>query len=90
MILIEGVALLLVSPDNFFEDFHVQCMADAINQFPDIRPAMLIKSNPDSFRLMAQNQGNDQLCISRQTVSTWHEEMKLLFHTCASKRELVH
>ena len=24
------------------------------------------------------------------TVSTWHEEMKLLIHTCASKRELVH
>jgi hypothetical protein len=26
----------------------------------------------------------------RHTVSMWHEEMKLLFHTCASKRELVH
>ena len=24
------------------------------------------------------------------TVSTWHEEMKQLIHTCASKRELVH
>ena len=24
------------------------------------------------------------------TVSTWHEKMKLLIHTCASKRELVH
>ena len=67
MILIEGVALLLVSPDDFFQDFHIQCMAfrliDAVNQFPDIRPAMLIKGNPDRFRLMAQDQGNELACI---------------------------
>ena len=31
-----------------------------------------------------------QLCVSRQTVSTWHEEMKLLNHTCAGSREHVH
>ena len=30
------------------------------------------------------------LCVSIQTVSTWHEETKLLIHTCASKRELIH
>ena len=29
-------------------------------------------------------------CVSLHTVSTWHEEMKLLIHTCAGKRELVH
>jgi hypothetical protein len=66
MTLIEGVALLLVSPDNFFEHFHVQCIAfrliDAVNQFPDIRPAMLIKGNPDRFRLMAQDQRNESAC----------------------------
>ena len=27
---------------------------------------------------------------SKTTVSTWHEEMKLLNHTCTGKRELVH
>ena len=31
-----------------------------------------------------------QECVSRETVSTWHDEKKQLIHTCASKRELVH
>ena len=30
-----------------------------------------------------------QECVSRQTVSTWHEEKKQLIHTCASKPEHV-
>ena len=30
-----------------------------------------------------------QECVSRQTVSMWHEEKKQLIHTCASKPEHV-
>ena len=67
MILIEEVTLLLICSDDFFQDLHIKCMAfrliDAVNQFPDIRPAMLIQGNPDRFRLMAQDQGNELACI---------------------------
>ena len=73
MILVEGIALLLVSLDDFFQDLHIKCMAfrliDAVDQFPDIRPAMLIKGNSDRFRLMAKDQGNELACILISTGS---------------------
>ena len=60
MILIERVALLLVNTDDFFQNLHIQHMAarliDTVNQLPDIRPSMLIESDPNRFRLMAQDQ----------------------------------
>ena len=60
VVLIEGVPLLLICSDDFFQNLYIKCMAfrliDAVNQFPDIRPAMLIQGNPDRFRLMAQDQ----------------------------------
>ena len=73
MVLVKRVALLLIRSDDFFEDFHIQCMAfrliDAVNQLPDICPAMLIKGNSDRFRLMAKDQGNELACILISTGS---------------------
>ena len=73
MVLIKGVTLLLISSDDFFQDLQIQRMTtrliDAVNQLPDIRPAMLIKGNSDRFRLMAKDQGNELACILISTGS---------------------
>ena len=67
VIFIEGIALFLIRTDDFFQNLQIQRMTarliDTVNQVPDIRPTMLIESDPNRFRLMAQDQGNELACI---------------------------
>ena len=57
-----------------------------------------MKMNEEENKIMIERFGKDSIIslattckgVPHVTVSTWLEEMKLLIHTCASNRELVH
>jgi hypothetical protein len=53
-------------------------------------PVLLCSGMPESLYFKHFSAFHYVFFVIKTTVSTWHEEMKPLNHTCAGKRKLVH
>ena len=67
MILIEGIPLLFIRPDDLLQHIHIKLMSagsiDSINQLLHICPAVFIQCDVDGIRLVAEDQGNKLACF---------------------------
>ena len=61
MLLIEGIPLLFIRPDDLLQQVHIKLMSagsvDSVDQLPHICPAVLIQCDADGTGLVAEDQG---------------------------------
>ena len=61
MVLIEGIPLLFIRPDDLLQQVHIKLMSagsvDSVDQLAHIYPAVLIQCDADGTGLVAEDQG---------------------------------